>query len=273
MKKFLQTRFGVISLTAAGIVLLIAAQRIGILRPIENVFTTVFEPVQSFFTAVSQNAKGLAGYFNDVKSLREENERLQEEVAALTGKNLALENSLDDAGIIRAELDFVNSIQYESVPAKIIGRSSDEFLQSVIINKGDRDGIQNGYPVISGSGVLIGKIIDTNSSIAKVLLLNDNQSQVSGIIQNEAKSPGIVKGQFGISLVMQLIPQGDSVSQGSVVTTSGLEESIPADLLIGRIGEVRKIEGELFQETTIEPLVEYNTMRIVTVILPFNDQE
>ncbi len=271
MKKFFGTRIGIVVATALGIALLVGAQRLGVLRPVENVVTTVFAPVQEFFTSAAKNTKGLAGYFQSISQLREENQSLKDRITELTDQNLRLENNIKDASVAREELDYITNTQFNSVTAKVIGRTADEYLKTVIINKGDAAGIQVGYPVMTGGGVLIGTVVDTNSAVSKVLLLNDNQSEVSAVVQNDPRSPGIVRGEFGLSLNMSLIPQSDTITEGQTVTTSGLEEEIPADLIIGTISNIVRKEGELFQEATIDPLVDYATIRIVTVILPFDD--
>lgn len=271
MKRFLRSRMGIATITIIGLLILIFFQRIGAVRPIENVITTAFKPVQQFLITISEKTKGVADYFQSVKKLKSENEVLRNSVAELSVENLSLKQNISDNELINEELEFITSHDYQSVTAKIIGRSSDEYLQVVIINKGDSVGIQKGFPVVSDKGILVGKIIDTNSNISKILLLNDNQSEVSAIIQNNDKSPGIISGQYGISLNMELIPQGDLIEKNQLVTTSGLEESIPPDLVIGSINDSSKRPGELFQEATIEPLVDYKNLSIVTVILPFND--
>lgn len=271
MKNFFGSRLGIVTVTVIAIVLLIGAQRMGILRPVENMVTAALAPVQEFFTSAAKNTKELTGYFHSISALRKENEELKERVTALTDQNFRLENSMQEAAIAREELNYITDMNFNSVTAKVIGRTADEYLKTVIINKGDVDGIQIGYPVMTGSGVLIGTVIDTNSAVSKVLLLNDNQSEISAVIQNPTRSPGIVRGEFSLSLNMSLIPQSDSLAVGQTVTTSGLEERIPADLIIGTLSTILRSEGELFQEARIEPFVDYTTLRIVTVILPFDD--
>lgn len=269
MRTFLHSRLGVAIVIIAGIVFLVFFQRLGWLRPIENVLTTAFRPLQEFFVVASRNTKGISGYFKDINELRNENEKLAESVATLTADKLKLEKILADSELIQNELEFITDFEYATVTGKIIGRSSDEYLQLVILNKGDADGIRVGYPVVT-AGSIIGKVIDTNSRVSKILLLNDNQSEISAVIQNNDRSPGIVGGQFGIALTMSLIPQTHSIEPGQTVITSGLEELIPKDLIIGSTDEITKREGELFQESTIEPLVDYSALSIVTVILPFD---
>ncbi|MCH7492005.1 rod shape-determining protein MreC [Patescibacteria group bacterium] len=271
MKQFLRSRAGIVIITITGLIILIFFQRVGFLRPAENIITTVLKPVQNILIVAATNIKGLTDYLGNIKNLEEENDRLIKDISRLIGENVKLKQNLSDTGLIQEELEFITKYNYRTVTAKVIGRSSRDYLQEVIINKGDSVSIRQGFPVIASGGIIIGKIIDTNSSISKVLLLNDNQSEIGAIIQNNSQSQGVLSGQFGISLRMELIPQNDPLEIGQIVTTSGLEEDIPSGLVIGTITEIIQIEGDLFQKAIIEPQADYQNLSIVTVILPFND--
>ncbi|MBU0597781.1 rod shape-determining protein MreC [Patescibacteria group bacterium] len=270
MKKLLKSRWGIIVIIIAGILILVVLYRANVLNPVENSVTYILKPVQSFFSETAGKIKNLSNYFQNTEELKKENDKLKKQIDELTIKNLGLEQKLEDSQIFSEELEFITSHQYDSVSGKIIGYSTAENLQIVILNKGQTHGIKKGYPVIVNNGILIGKILETNSQISKVLLLNDNHSEISAIIQNEDRSPGIIEGQFGLSLIMDFIPQDQKIQKGQLVTSSGLEENIPADIVIGEINEVIKIDGQLFQQAIIKPSFNYELLNIVTVILPIN---
>jgi rod shape-determining protein MreC len=245
--------------------------RINALGPVENVATTVFRPVQTFFSQGAQQIKNISVYFSSVQRLKRENDEFKNTIANLMVENGDLKQKIEDSKLIEEQLNFVTEHNYNSVIGKVVGRNSDQTLKAVVINKGNRDGIKIGYPVMVNSGILIGKIIDVNENTSIVMLLNDNRSQFSAITQNEAKTPGIVKGQFGIALQMELIPQNQPLDIGQTIITSGLEDFIPSNLIIGIIKEKTSITGELFQQAIVEPPVDYEKISIITVILPYND--
>jgi len=267
MRQFLKSRWRILIISLAVIGLLIFFQSIHLFKATENIITTVLKPVQTLFSETSRKIKGIFVFFKDIKKLEEKNIKLKDKIANLTVENSKLKKDIEDSQIIREELDYITKHQYQSVTAKIIGISSDEYSQVLIINKGETTGIGRGYPVIVNNGILVGKIIDTNSQISKMILLNNNHSEVSAVIQNEDRGRGIVTGQFGISLKMELIPQDQNIRKNQLVITSGIEKYIPADIIIGKIDEIMKREGELFQEAIIEPAVNYQNLSIVTVIL------
>ena len=91
---------------------------------------------------------------------------------------------------------------------------------------------------------------------------------VSGEIQNESGSLGVVEGELGLSLKMTLIPQEDSVETDQLIITSGLDINVPRGLLIGQIVKMTTQTGELFQSATVNPVTPLDKINIVSIILP-----
>ncbi|XOU94888.1 MAG: rod shape-determining protein MreC [Candidatus Kerfeldbacteria bacterium] len=271
MKKILATKWGMVILGIIIVIVLISLTRFGVFKFADSTMSYAFSPIQSFFSSSADKISNFFVYFSDIKDLQKENESLNEEISLLTVENLQLQSTIKSSEIVLEELKYITEYNYNSVTAKIVSRGIGDYLNSIIINKGLNDNIQKGFPVIANSGHLIGKIIEVNDYTSKVILLNDNHSKVSALIQNSDLSPGIVAGQYGITLRMILVPQDQLIQNEEIVITSGIEEFIPADLIIGKISGVFKKESELFQEADVEPIVDYSNLSIVSVILPVND--
>jgi len=64
------------------------------------------------------------------------------------------------------------------------------------------------------------------------------------------------------------LPKDIKINENDLVVTSGLEENIPAGLIIGRISKVATTPEKYWQEALVEPAVDYQTIRLVTIIIP-----
>ena len=228
-------------------------------------------PIQNFFSESASRVKNFFEYFDDIKQVESENEFLSEQIAELTSKNLKLSSDLENSKIILSEFEYINNYEYNSVLGKIISRGTDNYLQTLIINKGTNDRVQVGYPATVQNGYIVGKVIESNKFSSKILLLNDIHSKVSVNINNDLRSPGIIIGEFGLSLKLDLIPYDHEVTRGDMVVTSGLEKNMPANLIIGEITNVTKNEGELFQSADIDQIIDIENLKILTIILPTDD--
>ncbi len=60
---------------------------------------------------------------------------------------------------------------------------------------------------------------------------------------------------------LNLIPQDSTLESGDLVLTSGLGGGYPPNLIIGQVGNVRKSDVDLFQQATVQPVVDFNRCR------------
>ncbi len=168
---------------------------------------------------------------------------------------------------LKNQLNFIQNKNYHSLGAKVIGRNLNPISTTLIIDVGEQDGVKVGLPVIVGKGVLVGKITKIYPHSSVVRLLNDNSSSVGATIINRDKSLGLVEGGFQLSLHLNYIPQNEIINKGDMVISSGLEENMPAGLLIGVVSIIEKSPQESFQHAVLEPLIDLQKITLVSVLL------
>ena len=173
---------------------------------------------------------------------------------------------------LRKQLQYTVSSAVEYVGARVIGRDIEPIGRSILINKGESSGIYPHYPVITHEGVLVGVVAQVQKHTALVRMISDNQSKIAATIINKKKSIGLVEGGFGISVHMNFIPQNEQIHIGDTVITSGLSEYIPHGLLIGFIEAVQKETYQPFQEAVINPIVPFDSIRLVSVAVPVDKE-
>lgn len=242
-----------------------------IAAPIEDIFLRVIQPLQTrlYHASVTTTAADTA----DVSTLSRE--QLIQHIDALTAaqnnasvKIAQLQMLVDDAHLLESQLAFLKERSFSAVNARVTSRSTEQLSQSVIINRGSANGLQVGLPVITGEGVLVGTVHSVSEHTAEVLLTTSYDSRVSGRIQNDAQSPGVVRGEHNLSLLMEYIPEVDVVSVGETVVTNGADPFIPQGLVVGRVQEVLNAQGDLFQQASVVPLYTSADVFIVSVLLP-----
>lgn len=241
---------------------------LGWLAPIENLVVRTVAPVQGFFYGVS---RGWFDFYDDwliKRNLLGENEYLRGENIKLQSDLSRLKALEEENEILKKELNFIEEKKYSFVSAKIITGISDSLSQSVIINRGSRDGLEPGLAVVAESGILIGKIIEAGADYSKVLLLKDSKSKVAVTIQNLDHTVGLVEGQYGLSFSMTNIPQNQDIKEGDLVVTSGLEGKIPKNLLVAKVASIKSIESEIFKTAILTPILNFDNLSNVLVIIP-----
>jgi len=236
----------------------------GIIGFIFGLFSKGTAPVQGGLYGISN----IFNSFQTKKELEKNNEDLNKklEQAALDSAQLKTLQAENQA--LRQQLKFFEEKHYNFVTTRVISSSAEETTSALILNRGAKDGIKVGYPVVADDGILVGKIIEVKDSISTLLLLTDSLSKVAATIQNKDTTIGVIAGEHSISIKMEMIPQNEEVKVGDTVVTSGLQENIPAGLLIGLIDRVDATSSELFKKAYIYPLVDYHKLNIVSVLVP-----
>jgi rod shape-determining protein MreC len=171
-----------------------------------------------------------------------------------------------DNAELRKQLDFKQKQVDQTVAADVIGNNLDGTEQTLVINQGSDAGVALDQPVVVGSGILIGKVIKAEKTIAMIRLINDNRSRIGATILNDERSQGVVEGGYGISLRMQFIPRNENVKIGDQIVTSGLEDKIPRGLLIGTVAVVENEAYQPFQQAILTPAVNLTKLTLVTVL-------
>lgn len=223
---------------------------------------------QSFFYSQGVTFSEATQKRINTKDLVGENLRLQSLVQTLLVDTSKLELLKEENRALREQLEFQKEITENTLSAHIIGTDTRIYHNTLMIDKGSLDGVQNGLPVIVDQGIIIGKIVDVKESLATILLLTDNKSKLAVTSLNRDRTIGMVEGELGISLQMNLIPQSEEINIHDIIVTSGLESGIPRGLVVGTVREVITTSNELFISAKIEIPVHYYKSTIVTVILP-----
>jgi rod shape-determining protein MreC len=233
-----------------------------------NVFTGSLINVQTWLSSRFVAVQDFLTAPRDVASLRQRNAELESEVAELQAQVIQLQQQVSETDILAALVDFSLARSENTYKAAaVIGRDPSPFLHYVIINAGSNDGVLRGMPVVTDQG-LIGRVDSVIADAARVQLITDPASKVNVRLQNaevEASLLGSVTGD----VTLDLIPQDTLVEPGDLVLTSGLGGGYPPDLIIGQVVNVRARDFDLFQQATVQPVVDFNRLQIVLVIINF----
>ena len=233
-----------------------------------NVFTGSLVDVQAWFSARFVALQDFFTSPRDIASLRQRNAELEGEVAELQAQVIQLQQEVGETEILAALVDFSRARSENSYKAAaVIGRDPSPFLHYVIINVGSNDGILRGMPVVTNQG-LIGRVEAVIADAARVQLITDPASSVNVRLQNAETEASLVGSVTG-DMTLELIPQDINVQPGDLVLTSGLGGGYPPDLIIGQVGNVRSRDFDLFQQATVQPVVDFNRLEIVLVIINF----
>lgn len=255
----------IIFLVVAGILALALG---GYFGPASGAFTRTLVNLQAWFSSRFVAVQDMLTAPRDVASLRERNAELEADVAELQAQVIQLQQQVGETEILAALVDFSRTNPENTyLAAAVIGRDPSPFLHFVIINRGSNDGIQRGMPVVTNQG-LVGRVDAVIADAARVQLITDPASNVNVRLQNAETEASLIGSVTG-DISLELIPQDIAIEEGDLVLTSGLGGGYPPDLIVGQVVNIRTRDFDLFQHATVQPVVDFNRLQIVLIIVNF----
>lgn len=227
---------------------------------------------------VNAPIRAVKGGFDSIDELMntyQENGRLTKKVDDLAQTKVQLQVLQQENRALKDQLKISNTLtDYKVVNAVVTSRSPSSWQTQLIIDKGTNAGLKKGLSVM-GSGGLIGRITQVNTTNAKVELISDN-SQVSDRfairVQNgDGETVDGIVTSFNQSknlIVMGQITSSVSVKKGDLVTTSGLGGVTPSGLYVGKVEKVGSDNYGLSKKIYIKPATDFNNIPVVSVAIP-----
>jgi rod shape-determining protein MreC len=200
----------------------------------------------------------------EIGRLRTENARLAAEVARLREENARLQDAAQEAVRLRALLALKDH-PYRTVSARMIGRDPGHWFETLLVDRGLADGIRRNDPVLTSDG-LVGHVIETAGSWARVLLIVDPRSAV-GVFVGKMRDAGVAEGQGRPMLRVRYLSRDADIRPGDVVVTAGLGEIYPRGLPVGTVVTVTRTAGDLFQEALVRPGADLNHVEEMLILV------
>lgn len=229
--------------------------------------------ISSFITYVAYKpiywATDLHNSIKTYKFLVDENKHLKEEKNVLSEKLLAYESTLSELCALKTVLNDISYPTEKGKMLKVLG-SMNVFPHSTLYCLGSKKDIYTPNQVILASQGVIGKTIETDNRIVKIILLTDHLSRIPVRLQKTGKQ-AIIAGQGTAEL--RVIPIGhfeeisaqNPIQKDDLFVTSGLDDIFPPDLPVARVSSIQN------NEVFAEPLSSLASLRFVEV-LPLKTQ-
>jgi rod shape-determining protein MreC len=256
---------GFIVLIAVNIIGLSVTSRRSTTFGIERIAISAIAPFQELVTRSLRFARDIWRHYFYLVSVARENHVLMDQLSqAVQNKNQWHETELANIRL-RDLIDFQRNISERVVAAEVIGKDPSAWFKTVIIDKGEADGLTKGLPVVIPQGI-VGQVIEVSNHYSKVMLILDSNSAVDSLVQR-TRARGVVKGESTDQCGLDYVLRKNDVRIGDTIVSSGLDGVYPKGLRLGLVSQVIEHDADIFHEVIITPFVDFEKLEEVLVIL------
>ncbi|MCF8054079.1 MAG: rod shape-determining protein MreC [Deltaproteobacteria bacterium] len=196
--------------------------------------------------------------------LTAENERLQRENSEFKNQIVLAREKEKELQRLQRLLALKELRGREYTGARVIARTITPTARTITIDKGIKAGVDNGMPVISVEG-LVGRVIETSWHSSQVLLITDFRSNVDVVLQ-DSRTTGVVQGISPQKCRIKYVSLEDSVIEGELVLSSGLDRVFPKGLVLGSVATVERQDSALSLRVVLRPAVDFSKLEEIIVL-------
>ncbi|KIX90764.1 rod shape-determining protein MreC [Staphylococcus microti] len=188
----------------------------------------------------------IANFFEDRQPATNQTKQLEADNQRLKAENEKL----------KKELDMGDISKYEPVSAAVIARQPDQWINTLVIDKGAKDGIKPNMAVMTTEG-LVGQVSKVNQFSSQVNIISTkgrlNRLSVN-VLHDSNEVFGLIDhfDEKNDRLIISDIDNNDDVKKGDKVVTSGLVNQLPKGLYVGEVEKVQNDQYGLSKQVSIK---------------------
>jgi rod shape-determining protein MreC len=227
--------------------------------------SAMISPFERMSAAAGRGVRGAWANYVSLRNVRQQNAELQKQIAALRVERAALAEDALLGKRLSALLEFRQHYVSSTVVAQVIGTSGSDQSRLLTLDKGAKDGLHPGMPVITPDGI-VGKLRDVFPGTAQLLLINDPTSG-AGVMLQTTRIRGILHGTPQGRVVINNLTADARIKTGEAVLTSGGDQVFPRGLPVGTIESiVPDLEHQPYTLITLKPAANLNQLEEVLII-------
>jgi rod shape-determining protein MreC len=252
---------------ALAIALMVANQQIATFAQMRSHLAIVVLPLQTMVDKPIQLFSWIGTSIVTQQEVLGENAKLRARQLLLEAKLqrlLALERENEQ---LRELLSSSGHLPGKTLIARLLSVGSDALSQQLTLDKGARDELFVGQPVLDAYGI-IGQIIDVSPFTSQVMMVSDSRSVIP--VQNNRNGTRAAVAGMGYSDQLSLlnISVTADIAVGDVLVTSGLGGKFPFGYPVGEIISIQRNSGERFAIVSVKPSAHLDKSRQMILLWP-----
>ena len=259
------TRFVLLALLSVSLMLLDA--RGHHLQKIRSGLTVIFRPIQVIAAIPVRVGSAVIDFIHGDETLRAEAERLRSEQPILLARLQKFEAIEAENAHLRQLLGTSALVAERAVAAELLEVASEPFRRTVVIAKGEKDGLYLGQPVIDAYGIR-GQVSEVGVLQSTAILITDP----GHAIPVQVNRNGLRAIAFGTgapdTVSIRYLTASSDIKPDDLLVSSGIGGGFPFGYPVAKVKKIVNDPNESFLDITATPVAQLSHNREVLLIWP-----
>lgn len=258
----------VLFFSALAVFLMVADVRLQVVGPLRAAVATALHPVQMALKVPIELLSGGTGYLRGLQQALAAEAELRKRLTRQADVVARAEQLAGENAALRDLLGLSTALTVRSVAAEVMYEAGDPFSRKIFIDRGARQGVLAGAPVINEAGV-IGQVTRVYPLSSEVTLLIDKDAAIP-VLNTRTQQRGVAFGAADGSAMLELrfMAANADVQADDLMTTSGIDGVYPPGLAVARVSAVDRRSEGAFARVVMAPVAPIDGVRHVLVLEP-----
>ncbi len=256
-------------LVVLSVVLMVVDARFQVLHPLRSQVGVITEPAYRIARMPLTLWEAATQQFTSRSELAAENEKLKAEALLMQGRLQKLATLTEQNVRLRELLNSAALVDERVLVTELIGVDPNPFTHRILIDKGEKDGVFIGQPVLDARG-LMGQVVEVMPYTARVLLLTDTNHSIPVQVNRNGLRAIAAGGGNPERLELRHVADTADIKEGDLLVSSGMGQRFPAGYPVATVSDVIHDSGQPFAIVRAVPTAALNRSRYM--LLVFTDE-
>ena len=248
-------------------ILLVNDQRNNYLSILRNSIAIAIYPLQSAVEIPSRLADWFDLRIKSKEILIKENQNLLSQQKINSSILQRYESLEQENERLKQILNAANNLDNKVEITRIISVNVNPYRHTIVIDKGERDGVYEGQVLLGADGV-IGQILHTNFLTSEAILISDSDHALPVEINRNGLRTIVLGNGSYTKLDVPYIPNNADIEIGDLLVTSGLGGKFPSGYPVAKVDFIESDLSEQFYKVSAKPIAYLNQVREVMLLQP-----
>ena len=248
-------------------ILLINDQRNNYLSILRNSIAIAIYPLQSAVEIPSRLTDWFDLRIKSKEILIQENQNLLSQQKINSSILQRYESLEQENERLKQILNAANNLDNKVEITRIISVNVNPYRHTIVIDKGERDGVYEGQVLLDADGV-IGQILHTNFLTSEAILISDSDHALPVEINRNGLRTIVLGNGSYTKLDVPYIPNNADIEIGDLLVTSGLGGKFPSGYPVAKVDFIESDLSEQFYKVSAKPIAYLNQVRELMLLKP-----